>query len=127
MITLISKKYDGNIILNKGLDVETAELARNHLPAELLHILEQSNGIEEGMVLPDTGKLEPVSWIIYSYEMIVEENEFFQNIYSVEGIVFSDDGAGNPYYIKDDGRIYCFEACDDEEILAADSLEEFFR
>ena len=127
MITLISDKYNGNIILSQPLSKEVAEQAKSYLPAELLRILEQSNGIEESMVLPDTGKLEPISWIVYSYEMILEESRYFQETYLIEGVVFSDDGAGNPYYMKENGKVYCFEAIDDEEILVAESLEVFWR
>ena len=127
MITLISDKYNGNIILSQPLSKEVAEQAERYLPAELLRILKQSNGIEESMVLPDTGKLEPISWIVYSYEMILEESRYFRETYLLEGVVFSDDGAGNPYYMKENGKVYCFEAIDDEEILVAESLEVFWR
>lgn len=127
MIKLISDKYNGNIILSQPLSKEVAEQAKSYLPAELLRILEQSNGIEESMVLPDTGKLEPISWIVYSYEMILEESRYFQETYLLEGVVFSDDGAGNPYYMKENGKIYYFEAIDEEEALVAESLEVFWR
>ena len=127
MIKLISDKYNGNIILSQPLSKEVAEQAKSYLPAELLRILEQSNGIEESMVLPDTGKLEPISWIVYSYEMILEESRYFQETYLLEGVVFSDDGAGNPYYMKENGKVYYFEAIDAEETLVAESLEVFWR
>ena len=127
MIKLISDKYNGNIILSQPLSKEVAEQAKSYLPAELLRILEQSNGIEESMVLPDTGKLEPISWIVYSYEMILEESRYFRETYLLEGVVFSDDGAGNPYYMKENGKIYYFEAIDEEEALVAESLEVFWR
>jgi len=127
MITLISDKYNGNIILSQPLSKEVAEQAERYLPAELLRILKQSNGIEESMVLPDTGKPEPIAWIVYSYEMILEESRYFRETYLLEGVVFSDDGAGNPYYMKENGKVYCFEAIDDEEILVAESLEVFWR
>ena len=43
----------------------------------------------------------------------------------MSGVVFSDDGAGNPFYLSD-GKVYEFEPIDNESELIADSLEDFF-
>lgn len=45
--------------------------------------------------------------------------------YGLSGTVFSDDGAGNPYYIFQD-KVYEFDPIDNESVLKADSLEMFF-
>ena len=54
-----------------------------------------------------------------SYSELKEE-------YGLDGTVFSDDGAGNPYYILND-KIYQFDPIDNESELKASSLEEFYR
>ena len=41
------------------------------------------------------------------------------------GTVFSDDGAGNPYYILD-GMIYEYDPIDNESYLKAETLIDFF-
>ena len=126
ILDLISKKYDGNIIVHEGLTIEHAECAREKIPTQLLALFIQSNGIEEVMILPDTGEPEPIAWIVYPYKMILEESIFFQETYGIEGAVFADDGAGSPYYMKNDGRIYYYEPSYEEESFVAESLEEFF-
>ena len=51
---------------------------------------------------------------------------YYQNEYGLSGVVFSDDGAGNPFYLFD-GKVYEYDPIDNESELIADSLEEFFR
>ena len=46
--------------------------------------------------------------------------------YGINGVVFSGDGAGNPFYISD-GKIYEFDPIDNESTHKADSLEEFYK
>ena len=58
--------------------------------------------------------------------MIQKETAFFKEEYGIDGIVFSDDGAGNPYYIHDD-KIFQFNPIDNESELIAGSLEEFYK
>ena len=41
-------------------------------------------------------------------------------------MVFSGDGAGNPFYLLD-GKVYEFDPIDNESELKADSLEEFYK
>lgn len=125
MLGLISRKYNGNIILKEPLEDLIAE--KDFLPIELHNILKQTNGILEGMINPNTGQFEAISWIVYSYNMILEESEFYKDNYSIAGVVFSDDGAGNPYYMKSDAKIYYYEIADAEENLVANSLIEFFK
>lgn len=127
MLEMISKKYEGNIKLNPPLDDNEMETVTQTFPTPLQEILRQSNGIKERMRNPNTGEEMEVSWIVYSYHMILEESTFYKETYSIEGVVFSDDGAGNPYYMKNDGKIYLFEPIDNTETLIADSMEEFYE
>ena len=124
MTKLISEMYKGNISLCKPLDIE--DISNYDIPEELLNLLKQSNGIKETMVNPDTGIPEEISWIIYSYEEIIEWINFYRDTYSIEGIVFSDNGADEVYYIKPDGKIYSYDVICEEENYVADSLQSFF-
>ena len=124
MTKLISEMYKGNISLCKPLDIE--DISNHDIPEELLNLLKQSNGIKETMVNPDTGIPEEISWIIYSYEEIIEWTNFYRDTYSIEGTVFSDNGADEVYYIKPDGKIYSYDAICEEENYVADSLQSFF-
>ena len=96
------------------------------VPEVLKSILAKSDGILETMTVPKTGERITIGWIIYSYEMIQKETAYYNEEYGIEGTVFSDDGAGNPYYILDD-KIYQFNPIDNESELVADSLEEFYK
>ena len=124
MIELISEMYKGNISLQKPLNI--GDISNCDIPEELLNLLKQSNGIKETVVNPATGMLEEISWIIYSYEEIIEWTNFYRATYSIEGIVFSDNGADEVYYIKPNGKIYSFDAICEEEACVADSLQSFF-
>ena len=110
--------------MQKPLNIE--EISNCDIPEELLNLLKQSNGIKETMVNPDTGIPEDISWIIYSYEEIIEWRNFYKDTYSIEGIVFSDNGADEFYYIKPNGKIYSHDAISEEEAYVADSLQSFF-
>lgn len=127
MIEWISKKYEGNIRLNPPLQAKELEAVKQTFPTPLQEILKQTNGIKESMINPNTGEQIEISWIVYPYHMILEESAFYKDTYSLEGVVFSDDGAGNPYYLKTDGKIYLFEAMDNAEALIAASMEEFYQ
>ena len=121
IIDLIREFYDGNIELK---DPNTSgELL---VPDILKNILTQADGILETMEHPKSGEKMTIGWIIYSYDMIVKQSAFYKEEYGLDGTVFSDDGAGNPYYILND-KIYQFDPIDNESELKAGSLEEFYR
>lgn len=123
MIDIISKLYDGDIKL-----YEPAETIPDMIPKELAEILRESNGIKEIFNVPSTYATQEIGWIVYTCEMIVEATDFFRKECHIDGVVFSDDGAGNPFYIKNNGMIYMYEYeySDGEEILVSDSLYEYF-
>lgn len=121
IIELIRKSYDGNIEFQKPN--ESYDLS---VPDVLKSVLAKSDGILETMLVPKTGKRITIGWIIYPYEMIQKETAFFKEEYGIDGIVFSDDGAGNPYYIHDN-KIFQFNPIDNESELIASSLEEFYK
>ena len=121
LIDQIREFYDGNIELK---DPNTSgELL---VPDILKNILTQADGILETMEHPKSGEKMTIGWIIYSYDMIVKQSAFYKEEYGLDGTVFSDDGAGNPYYILND-KIYQFDPIDNESELKASSLEEFYR
>lgn len=122
IIESISKSYNENIKLCQPLNDEKYDF----LPADLLNILKVSNGIMETMVHPGTGELLNIGWIIYPIEKILESSEYYQKEYAVDGVVFSDDGAGNPLYIKRDGKVYLLNVIGREEDCIADSLRDLF-
>ena len=80
----------------------------------------------EDMIHPKTGEMMEIGWIIYPYDEIKKWSSYYQNEYGLSGVVFSDDGAGNPFYLFD-GKVYEYDPIDNESELIADSLEEFFR
>lgn len=114
-LDLIFKTYNGNI-----KSYEPIKKSICNLPKELYDLLSESNGVEETDIID-------IGWIVYPYKMIIEETEFFKNEYSINGFVFSDDGAGNPYYIKQDGKIYYYDCGYNEEVYKNDSLYDFFQ
>ena len=121
IIEIISEMYDGDIKL-----YNPAETIPDIIPTELAEILKVSNGIMEMFNLGNT--LLEIGWIIYPCEMIVESTEFFKNQCGIDGVVFSDDGAGNPFYIKSNGLIYFYEYeySDGAEVAVSNSLYEYF-
>ena len=120
IIDLIYEKYKGNIKLHDPLDC-----GDDTLPEVLTEIFSQSNGINETMIHPKTGELMEIGWIIYPYDEIRKWSSYYLDEYGVSGVVFSDDGAGNPFYLSD-GKVYEFDPIDNESELIADSLEDFF-
>ena len=121
IIEQIKKKYDGRIKLNDPVTIYNTDI-----PEEIRDILAISDGILETMIIPKTGEEITISWIVYSYSEIQKATEYYKNEYGIEGTVFSDNGAGDPYYIND-GKVYLFEPIDNESEMLADSLEDFFR
>ena len=95
------------------------------LPEQLKSILTNANGIKETMDHPQTGEMMDIAWIIYSYEEIKKWSSYYHDEYGISGVVFSDDGAGNPFYLED-GAVYEFDPIDGESTLKADSFEAFF-
>ncbi len=120
IIDAIKDFYDGMIKLQEPVDCDSYDL-----PKELKALLSQTNGIQETMIHPKTGEEMVIGWIVYSLDEIKKETQFYKEEYGINGVVFSGDGAGNPYYILD-GKIYEFDPIDNESILKADSLEEFY-
>lgn len=121
IIEQIKKKYDGRIKLNDPVTINNTDI-----PEEIRDILAISDGILETMIIPKTGEEITISWIVYSYSEIQKATEYYKNEYGIKGTVFSDNGAGDPYYIND-GKVYLFEPIDNESEMLADSLEDFFR
>ena len=122
-ISRIRDIYDGNIMLHdpyKGRN-------EGNIPEELYALLCISNGLGETMLHPKTGEEMMIAWIVYPYEMIVEQTAFFNANYGIKGVVFADDGAGDPYIIKPDGEITCFNGIDNEETRISDALSTFFK
>lgn len=121
-IDQIAALYQGNILLHPPYEGEWTI----NTPEEIRSILRISNGIEETMLHPKTGERMSIGWIVYPYEMMLEENSFYQQEYGIEGFVFSDNGAGEPYLLKADGTVACFDPICGEESRAAESLSSFY-
>ena len=121
ILDLIKESYGDNIELQTPLDI-----IDSNLPDSLVELLQISNGIMETMTHPKTGEKMEIGWIVYSYDEIISSTGFYKEEYSLPGIVFSDDGAGNPFYISE-GKVYEFDPIDNESIIRADSLEDFFK
>lgn len=124
MIELISKVYEGNISLCEPLNI--GDISNCDIPEELLNLLKQTNGIKETMINPETGMPMEISWIIYSYDEIIEWTNFYRDTCSIEGTVFSDDGADTVYYMNANGKIYSYDTICQEKTYVADSLRSFF-
>lgn len=118
-ICLIKKMYDNNIKLHNPL-----QIIDSNMPTELLEILSVSDGIEEVIAVGDRN--ESIGWILYSYEMIKNNTEYYAMEYGINGYIFSDDGAGNVFVMKEDGSVYLFDAIDGEEEFFAESLVDFW-
>ena len=100
IIELISKKYKSCIKL-----MDPIECIDINLPESLKEILLSSNGVLETMPHPKTGEMMDIGWIVYSYDVICRATAYYKKEYGLSGTVFSDDGAGNPYYIFQD-KVY---------------------
>ncbi len=118
-ICLIKEMYDNNIMLHNPL-----QIIDFGMPTELLEILSVSDGIEEVVTVGD--RKESIGWILYSCEMIKNNTEYYAMEYGINGYIFSDDGAGNVFVMKEDGSIYLFNAIDGEEDYFAESLVKFW-
>lgn len=93
-IRLINKMYNNNIRLHTPL-----QNIDSGMPTALLEILSVSDGIEEVISVGD--RKESIGWILYSYEMIKNNTGYYTAEYGINGYIFSDDGAGNVFVMKD--------------------------
>ena len=118
-ICLINEMYNNNIRLHSPLQSIACGM-----PTALLEILCVSDGIEEVISVGD--RKESIGWILYSYEMIKNNTEYYKTKYGINGYIFSDDGAGNVFVMKEDESIYLFNAIEGEENYFAKSLVEFW-
>lgn len=118
-IRLINEMYNNNIRLHTPL-----QNIDSGMPTALLEILSVSDGIEEVISVGD--RKESIGWILYSYEMIKNNTEYYAAEYGINGYIFSDDGAGNVFVMKDNESIYLFNAIDGEEEYFAESLAKFW-
>lgn len=121
LIERIARDYGGNIGLR-----DPAKESAEWLPAELAALLAESNGIMEISRLPD-GTFVDNGWIVYPLEEICSRTGFFKRKYFIDGAVFADDGAGNPFYIAANGRVYFYDCGIAEEVCEANSLKDFFK
>lgn len=121
-ISKISEMYHGNILLQPPYQGEDFK----DIPEEIASILCASDGIYETVTDPKTGETMPIGWIIYPCEMIQSDTAFYKSEYRLDGIAFSDDGAGNPFILKPDGAVVCFNAIDNTEERMSDSLLDFY-
>ena len=121
IVGLIKKKYGDNIKMLEPIACDDV-----NIPNCLRGILHQSNGIQETMLHPKTGKQIVIGWIIYPFEEIINITNYYKEEYGLSGVIFCDDGAGNPFYLLDD-KVYEFDPIDNESSLVADSIEEFFE
>ena len=121
IIDVIKNFYNGMIKMQEPVDCDSYDL-----PEEIKALLSQTNGIQETMILPKTGEEIVIGWIVYSLDEILRETQYYREEYGINGVVFSGDGAGNPFYISD-GKIYEFDPIDNESTHKADSLEEFYK
>lgn len=121
MVELIYEKYAGNIRLHEPFECKDIDLEES-----LKNILAISNGIEETMIHPKTNETMAIAWIVYSYDEMCRETLFYKENYGINGTVFSDDGAGNPYYLFE-GKVYQFVVIDGESEFVAETLEIFFN
>lgn len=88
-IKRITHKKSGNLLLHTSYKGKKSE----NIPEELYSILCISDGILETMRLSDNDEKIAIGWIIYSHDDILEWTAFYAAKYSIEGAVFSGDGA----------------------------------
>ena len=123
IIKTIAEKYNGNISLKEPYN---GVIKFPFECSALEDILRRTNGITGTMPHPKTGKIIEISRIIYSYEQMKKESEFFAEEYDIVCIPFSDNGADITYFFKADGKIYGYDPIDAEEFYISDDLEKFF-
>lgn len=88
-IKRITHKKSGNLLLHISYKGKKSE----NIPEELYSILCISDGILETMRLSDNDEKIAIGWILYSHDEILKWTAFYAANYSIEGAVFSGDGA----------------------------------
>lgn len=128
IIKLIQQKYGDSCQLCSPLDKKQYNKARKILPAELLEILEISNGIEKLVIFPDVNNGKPfvMDNIVYSFDEIKSETDAFFDLHGDEGTVFAGNGAGGFFVLKPDGTVYLYEYFDEGGEYYAASLFDYF-
>ena len=111
---------NGDIKLYSPLDIACSDI-----PKPLSDLLHESNGIMETMENPKTKEKMDIGWIVYPYDRIIQDTQFFIDKYQIDGFVFSDNGCGDPIYMKGDGKIYLLGCIAGEVFFQADSLDDF--
>lgn len=122
-IKKIVEMYNGNIILQPPCQREMSE----DIPQEIRSILCISNGIQETIAVAQTDQPVVIGWIIEPYDMMMSDTAFYRSVYKIDGVAFATDGAGNPFIIKPNGTIICFNGIENDETEVADSLSDFFE
>ena len=127
IIQMIQQTYGDLCQLCPPLDEERYPLAEKMLPAALFEVLKISNGILELMSLPnvDNGKPFAVGYIIDKYEDMCSESKMFNELFGMEGLVFSGNGAGGYYVMNPDGKIYLYECVGEDGECYADDIMEY--
>lgn len=47
-----------------------------------------------------------IGWIIYNIATIISSMTIIRENYDFEGIIFGDDGTGNPFFINSNNEVY---------------------
>ena len=126
VIDLIQQRYGDSCQLRSPLNKRQYEKAKKKIPNELLEILKISNGINEVMMNPNTGKMMVIGRIMYSFAEIRTQTDCYLGEYGDEGVVFAGNGAGGYFVLKPDGKIYLYEYYDLSEKYYAESLLDYF-
>lgn len=127
IVKLIQQKYGESCQLRSPLTKRQYQKAHKFLPAELLDILKISNGINEVMINPNTGKTEVIDRIVYTLAEIKSQTDCYSGEIGTEGVVFAGNGAGGYFILKPDGKIYVYEYYDWGEEIYAESLWDYFN
>ena len=129
-IKLIQQIYGERCRLNAPLDKSIFTEAEAILPHELSGILKMTDGIDEIMTHPKTGKPMTIGRIVYSFGEIKSQTERYSSTFGGEGTVFADNGAGGYFIIDPDGKVYIREYPgdpDDTEIHYADDIRGYLK
>jgi hypothetical protein len=124
VIELIQQRSYGAYRLCPPLEEPQLSQAMTMLPNDLLEILKVSNGILELMTHPkaNDGKPFVIGSILYPFDEIVSQTKVFNELYTVEGIVFAGNGAGGYFVIRPDGNIYLYEYVGEEGEYYAEDI-----
>lgn len=126
-IKLIQQIYGERCRLNAPLDKTLLAEADTILPNELFEILKVSDGIDESMEHPKTGKPMLIGKIIYPFSEIKSQTKVYADTFGGDGTVFSSNGAGGYFIIKENGKVYLREYPDEDEELYADDIRGYLK